>query len=187
MKAAIYVRVSLDKEADDPRFQDPANQVEPLKRKAEELGADISDIYIDRVTGGTSNRPEFIRMRMDAHQRKFNVLLVWSLDRFCREGIGPTFNYISDLHRYGVGVVSLQESWLDTRTGNKIGELLMAVISWVAEQERIRISERTKAGIRRRRAIGQWKGGRPAGSKDRKPRKKRGGGATNPEATPPLP
>jgi DNA invertase Pin-like site-specific DNA recombinase len=40
-------------------------------------------------------------------------------------------------------------------------------MTWVAGEERRKISERTKAGIAQRRAIGQWKGGRP--------RKERGG------------
>ena len=42
---------------------------------------------------------------------------------------------------------SLQESWLDT-SDSGMGELMIAILSWVAKQERLRISERTKAGLK---------------------------------------
>ncbi|KKL91780.1 hypothetical protein LCGC14_1891350, partial [marine sediment metagenome] len=45
--------------------------------------------------------------------------------------------------------------------------IILAIMSWMAAEERKKISDRTKAGIARRRAIGQWKGGRP--------KKKKGG------------
>jgi len=51
-----------------------------------------------------------------------------------------------------------------------MGTLLIAIFSWVAEQERKRISERTKAGLARSDKIP----GRPQGSKDKKQRKNLG-------------
>ena len=52
--------------------------------------------------------------------------------------------------------------------------IILAVMSWAADFERRKISERTKAGIQRQKNLGQYKGGRPKGSKDKKARKKRG-------------
>ena len=42
-----------------------------------------------------------------------------------------------------------------------MAEVVLAIMSWAASEERRKISERTKAGIARLKAKGQWKGGRP--------------------------
>ena len=104
-------------------------------------------------------------------QRKFNVIIVWRLDRFSREGINAVLGYIQKLKDRGIGLKSQQEAWVDTSENNPMSEMIISIFAWVAQEERRKISERTKAGIQRRRNIGQWKGGRPKGSKDKKPRK----------------
>lgn len=168
MKAAIYVRVS--KTSED--LQNPENQIVPLENLAEALGMEICEIYVDRTTGSTSNRPSFQRMMKDAFAMKFDVILIWSLDRFSREGILQTLNYIETLNNYGIRLKSLQDSWLDTKDQSTVN-LMLAILSWVAKQERERIIERTNAGLERARKQGK-KLGRPKGSKDKKKRKKRG-------------
>lgn len=52
---------------------------------------------------------------------------------------------VLELDRIGVKVVSVRESWLDT--GGPVRNLLIAIFSWCAEQERNRLVERTKAGL----------------------------------------
>ena len=99
-------------------------------------------------------------MMNDALSRQFSGIIVWKLDRFSREGIIPTMSYIKQLKDRGIFLKSLTESWLDTQNEG-ITDVVLAIMSWAAAEERKKISERTKAGIARRRAIGQWKGGRP--------------------------
>ena len=99
-------------------------------------------------------------MMNDALARQFSGIIVWKLDRFSREGIIPTMAYIKQLKERGIFLKSLTESWLDTQNDG-ITDVVLAIMSWAAAEERKKISERTKAGIARRRAIGQWKGGRP--------------------------
>ena len=164
---AIYLRVS---KADDS--QDPQNQLEPLRKFADTLGLEIINEYVDYDSGGSANRPQFQQMLKDAKSHKFDMILVWSLDRFSREGISNTLSYLKTLKQTSVGLKSLQESWLDT-SDKGIGELLIAIMSWVAKQERERISQRTKAGLRRTKENGT-KLGRPKGSKDKGRRKKSG-------------
>ena len=76
---------------------------------------------------------------------------------------------VSKLSRYGVKVLSYQESW--TEAPGELGELLFAIAGWVARMESQRRSERTKAGLARARAHGK-RLGRPPGSKDRRKRRK---------------
>ena len=57
-----------------------------------------------------------------------------------------------DLDRRGIETVSVQEPWLDT--GGPVRELLIAIFSWIAEQERARLIERTNAGLDRAKRKG---------------------------------
>lgn len=161
MRVALYARVSMDEGAEDKRFQDPENQLQPLREYCKARGFQVVKEYVDKASGGDCNRPEFKWMYREAYQRKFDAIVVWKLDRFSRERMSNTLSYLQNLRRWGVGVISMTESWLDTTAENPTGELLLAVFAWMAAEERRKISERTRAGIARRRAIGQWKGGRP--------------------------
>ena len=161
-KAVIYARVSTEEQNLD-------NQIELLKNLSTEQNCKVSHVYTDKVSGGSANRPQFQQMLKDARLRKFDVIYIWSLDRFSREGINNTLSYLKLLKSQGVSLKSMQEGWLDT-SDDGMGELLIAIFSWVAKQERLRISERTKAGLARSKK----KPGRPKGKKDNKPRNKAG-------------
>jgi len=87
----------------------------------------------------------------DAHRGAFDVLVVWTLDRFGRSMTGNLAAVLA-LDAAGVQLVSVQETWLDT--SGPVRPLLIAVFSWVAEQERARLIERTNAGLARARAKG---------------------------------
>jgi DNA invertase Pin-like site-specific DNA recombinase len=162
IRVALYARVSLDEtNKDDRRYQEPENQLEPLRQWARSQNWYIIEEYIDRASGADHNRPNFQRMMNDAMKFDFSVILVWKLDRFSREGISHTLAYLTKLKKRGIAVKSLSESWLDTSSDNPMSEVIIAIMSWAASEERRKISERTKAGIQRLRNIGQWKGGRP--------------------------
>jgi DNA invertase Pin-like site-specific DNA recombinase len=98
-------------------------------------------------------------MLEDARRGVFSVLVVWALDRFGRSMVG-NLQAVLELDRIGVQVVSVREPWLDT--GGPVRSLLVAIFSWVAEQERARLGERTRAGLDRARARGIRLGRPPA-------------------------
>jgi len=149
MRVAIYCRCSTDE-----KRQDINNQLEPLRKYAESLSLNITREYIDYASGGDSNRPQFQLMLQEARRKEFDVILIWALDRFSREGILNTLSYLKTLKQHNVALKSLQESWLDTRDSG-MGELLIAIFSWVAQQERQRISERIKAGLKGKHNVGK--------------------------------
>lgn len=156
MKVAIYARVSLDAGADTGQFQDPENQLMPLREYAKRQNWEAVE-FIEKASGG-SNRPIFRAMLGQAMQLRFNGILVWSLDRFSREGILDTLSYIRRLRDRGVWVRSLKEEWLDS--SGPFAELMLAQFAWFAEFERRKISERTKGALAKRKALG-IKLGRP--------------------------
>ena len=85
-------------------------------------------------------------------------MLFWSLDRFSREGVRETLNHLERLDNYGVGYRSFTEQYLDSCGLFK--DAVLAMLAVVAKQERVRLSERTIAGLQRARKAGRV-GGRP--------------------------
>src|SRR5260370_25695762 len=99
-------------------------------------------------------------MMTDARRGAFDVLLVWSLDRFGRSMAGNVNDALA-LYAVGVKLVIVRDPWLDT--GGPVRDLLLAIFSWVAEQELRRLVERTRAGVERARALGT-RSGKPIGA-----------------------
>jgi len=167
MKVAIYARVSLEEgNKEDRRYQEPENQLEPLREWAKTQNWEVFNEYVDRCSGADHNRPNFQKMINDGMLLKYNTILVWKLDRFSREGISHTLAYIQKLKGRSIAIKSMTESWLDTSNDNPMSEVVIAIMSWVAAEERRKISERTKLGIQRRKNLGIWKGGRPKKEND---------------------
>ena len=86
---AIYARVSTR-----DKGQTNDNQLLELRAFAERLGYSIYREYHDQESDGTAERPQFQQLLLDAHQRRFDVVLFWSLDRFSREGVTETLNHL---------------------------------------------------------------------------------------------
>jgi DNA invertase Pin-like site-specific DNA recombinase len=107
--AAIYARVSTRNKG-----QTNDNQLLELRAFAERLGYPIYQEYCDRESGGMAERPAFRQLFLDAHQRRFEVVLFWSLDRFSREGVGETLNHLQRLNMAGVQFKSFTEQYLDS-------------------------------------------------------------------------
>lgn len=156
---AIYARVSTK-----DKGQDVENQLRELRAFADSSGWVIAREYIDHESAKHGDRAQFQRMLTDATKRKFKAVLVWALDRFTREGIEQTFEYVRRLKAEGVDFISYTEAHF--RTTGPAGELMLAVAAWIAKQERIRISERTKAGMETARRKGKVLG-RPVKAIDR--------------------
>lgn len=160
-RVGIYARVSTR-----DKGQDVENQLIQLREYCENQQWVIAHEYIDHDTAKHGIRDEYRQLFEDASRRKFNVVLVWALDRFTREGIQETFAYIDKLKKFGVLFESYSEPHF--RTTGPAGELMLAVAAWIAKQERLRISERTKAGMERARRHGEVLGApRKAHRKDR--------------------
>jgi DNA invertase Pin-like site-specific DNA recombinase len=142
--------------------QDPENQLAELRAYAARAEWEIAE-YVDYETGKHSDRDSLNRLFDDASRRKFDVLLVWALDRLTREGIGETFQYLKKLKGFGVSFESYSEPQFRTTGpyGDMFAELLIALAAWFAKQERLRISERTTAGLERARKEGRIGGRRP--------------------------
>ena len=148
MRAGIYARISTK-----DKGQDAENQLAQLREFALRQGWDITKEYVDETTGGTSDRAAFQAMFQDASKCRFDVLLFWSLDRLSREGVLETLQHLNRLTSYGIQWRSYAEQYLDS-TGI-FRDAVIGILAAIAKQEKVRISERTKAGLERARRQGK--------------------------------
>ena len=148
MKTAIYARVSLK----DGR-QDVDNQLRLLREYATREGLEVVTEFVDYGSGGNGNRDQFKAMFDAAAKRRFSLLLFFSLDRLSREGTLQTLQYLQRLTACGVGYKSLTETYLDSM--GPFSDVVISVLSCIARQERLRVGQRTVAGLLRARAEGK--------------------------------
>jgi DNA invertase Pin-like site-specific DNA recombinase len=152
MKIAIYARCSTLK-------QDTENQLAQLRDFATKQDWTIFREYVDYESGSKADRAQFQQMFADASKRKFDLLMFWALDRLSREGVLQTLTHLNRLESYGVGFRSFTEPFFDSCGVFK--DAVISIMATLAKQERVKRSERTRAGLARVRAAGRTLG-RPA-------------------------
>jgi len=150
-RTAIYARVSTRE-----RGQDTQNQLHQLRGFAARQGWLIVSEFVDYESGSTDDRDQFRAMFQAASRRQFDVLLFWSLDRFSREGVFETLTHLNRLTGYGVHYRSFTEQWFDSC--GIFRDAVISIMATLAKQERVRISERTRAGLERARREGKTLG-----------------------------
>src|ERR1700756_5209628 len=157
VRAAIYARVSTLNGS-----QDSSMQTRELEEYCQRKEWQVFDTYVDNgFSGKKDSRPELNRMMQDAHERRFDVVVVWRFDRFARS-VSHLLRALDTFNSLGVQFVSLSEQ-VDTSTPT--GKMIFTVLGAVAELERNLIVERVRAGLRHARAKGK-RLGRPRKSVD---------------------
>ncbi len=146
MRVLIYTRVSKSS-------QESENQLLQLQSYCKLMNYQIVDCITDKKSGSDPSRDGFQRIFEMASRREFDLLLFWALDRFSREGTRKTLYYLSMLESYGVSFKSFTEQYIDSSGIFK--DAIISIISTLAKQERLRISERVKAGLDRSRSKGK--------------------------------
>ncbi|GAB6169547.1 recombinase family protein [Clostridium carnis] len=128
------------------------------------LEIDERDVYIDKASGKDFNRPEWMALKRTI--RESDNLYIKSLDRLGRnkEGILEEWKW---LIQNKINVVVLDMPILDTRkykdldgVGDLITSLVLQILAWLAQEEKININQRQKEGIRSAKSRG-IKFGRP--------------------------
>ena len=134
--AAIYARVSTQ----DQNFM---LQTTELRDYADRMGWNVVE-YSEKQSS-VKRRPVLDSLMRDARARKFDVVIVWKLDRFARS-LSQLMENITLLDSFGVRFISTTQS-LDTEKTNPMGRLMLHVMGAFAEFERALIVERVCAGI----------------------------------------
>jgi DNA invertase Pin-like site-specific DNA recombinase len=152
-RCVIYARCST-------RDQDTDNQVAQLRDYATRQQWVVIAEVVDVCSGGKDAKERQLdRVFAMAHRREFDLLLFWALDRFSREGSRKTIHYFTVLDEAGVDWHSYSEPYISSLGIFK--DAIIAILSALAKQEKVRISERTKAGLERTRRVNGTRLGRP--------------------------
>lgn len=163
MIAALYIRNSTTE-----LKQNPETQLLPLKQYCQDRQIDY-EVFQEFASGAKESRPELDAMMQGIRARKFNIVLVWRLDRLGRS-LKHLLQLIEEFRNKDVKFISLMEGF-DTTTAQ--GELFFHIAASFAQFERQLIKERINAGLDRARLEGKPLG-RPKGKKDTRQRRKSG-------------
>ena len=158
MRAALYARVSTH-----DKGQDPEAQLAEMREYCRRMGWEIYREYVDYESGSKVEREEFQEMLNDARLKKFDILLVWKLDRLARS-MKQLIETLDNLRAWNIEFKVITQD-IDTTTPH--GKLLFHIIAAFAEFERELIRERVRAGIAKAKKKGV-KVGRPPRELDRK-------------------
>ena len=156
-RVCLYCRVSKSS-------QSVERQISELEIVASRNGWEIVDRYIDHgISGskGRDGRPELDRMMKDSNKRKFDVVMVWSIDRLGRS-LQHLIEILNDLNAKNVDLYFDQQS-IDSTVPT--GKLMFSLIGAFAEFEKSIIRERVLSGLESARKKGRI-GGRPTNLTD---------------------
>ena len=149
-QVVIYGRCSTDK-------QTVSNQLNDLREVANRSGWEVIDQYLDEgISGskGRDKRPEFDRLLKDANRKKFDGILVWSVDRLGRS-LQHLVSFLNDIQVKDIDLYIHQQG-IDTAT--MTGKMMFQMCGVFAEFERNIIRERVKSGLDRAKKSGKTLG-----------------------------
>lgn len=136
---AIYARVSTPKQFNNYSLEE---QIRICRERCEMMGWKVRYLFKDVITAQNTDRPMFTKMIEGAKNGKFDVLVFWRLDRFCRSLVDAV-KVEKELEGYGVALHSVTEQ-IDTTTA--VGRFNFRNLASAAELERDLIKERTRMG-----------------------------------------
>lgn len=151
---AVYIRVSTDMQVEDGFSIE--GQRSRLASFVESQDWGIYDFYVDDgYSAKDLKRPDMQRMLQDMEQKKFDVVLVYKLDRLTRS-VGDLHSLLKTFDLYGVKFKSATEIF---ETTTAMGRFFITLVGAMAEWERGTISERVRFGIEQMVSEGKRPGG----------------------------
>jgi len=142
MLVSIYIRVSTEEQAKEGYSL--TTQREYLEDYAKREGYEVYKIYSDDgISGYSERRPALQELLQDAKLRRFDLVIVYKIDRFSRN-LKDLLNLVDELSNSGVGFKSATEPF-DTTTS--AGKLMFQQLGSFAEFERNRLAERVMPGM----------------------------------------
>lgn len=154
-KVAIYCRVSTTEQAEEGYSIDEQNI--KIREYCEREGHEIYNLYEDRGISGKNitNRPGIKQLLQDATENKFDLVIVWKLNRISRKLL-DILNIVELLNKHNIAFRSLTENF-ETETPS--GKLQLNIMGAIGEFERETIAENVKMGLLARAKEGRWNGG----------------------------
>lgn len=150
-KVALYARVSTDK-------QTVENQLNELRAVADRMGYTIVQEFTDiGISGAKAKRPALDLMMKMATQRKFDMVMCWSIDRLGRS-LQNLIEILNELESMKIDLFFHQQA-IDTST--PMGKMVFSILGALGAYERELIRERVISGLQTAKSKGV-KLGRPS-------------------------
>jgi len=156
MKAVIYTRVSTEDQANNGISLDA--QVAACTQYAVAHNLQVDEVIVDTMSGKSIERPGFQKLLKLISGRKIGHLIAMKLDRLSRNTI-DTLHLLNLLSQKQVELHLADSGRVDSTSAD--GELMMTLRAGFAQAERRKISERTKAALDRKKALGHRVSGKP--------------------------
>jgi putative DNA-invertase from lambdoid prophage Rac len=126
----------------------------PLREFAAAQGWDVVGEFIDYAPAtDLRGRKQWRALLDQAGKRKLGLIVVWKLDRAFRSVLDAA-NTVDQLRRWGCGLRSYSEPWLDTSGTSPVANLMFTIMTGFAEFERSLIAEHVRAGMARAKQQG---------------------------------
>ncbi len=155
---AIYIRVSTGQQVEEGRS--PESQLQDMKAYCQRRGWEVIAIYRDEgLSGRLSNRPGLQQLLIDARAGKFDVVMVYYINRFYRK-LESLLSTMKLLRNCGVSFVSINE---DIDFTSKWGKLILNLLGTLAEIYVDELSELTSRGKEQRAIEGNYNDSIPTG------------------------
>ena len=153
MRVALYPRVSGHEQEDNYSIPE---QIERMKKYCESRDWMVYKIYTDSgYSGSNTNRPGLPSLIKDSESGKFDMVLVYKLDRLSRSQKDVLYLVEDVFDKHGVYFSSMTENF-DTST--PFGKAILGILAVFAQLEREQIKERTMMGKDSRAQEGKWHG-----------------------------
>lgn len=151
-RVCAYARVSTDSRKQGESLENQISSYERSLKSNPEY--EFVGVFADQgISGFSRNRPEFQRMVQMAKDGQIDLIITKSISRFARN-TAVLLETVRELRLIGVAVYFEKEN-IDTLDAK--GEVLLTILSSLAQDESRNISENSTWGIRKRFEIGQHK------------------------------
>lgn len=148
--AVAYIRVSS-------RGQSLESQRSAIEQAAAARGATITKWYEEKLSASTICRPALAELRTDVRSGSVRRVFCFRIDRLTRSGIRDTLAIVEEFRANGCRIETVADGFSLDGPG---ADIVLAVLAWAAQMERLALGERISAARSRIEAAGgAW--GRP--------------------------
>ena len=149
-KVAIYSRVSTEEQAKEGLSVEA--QVDKCKSFCDAREWEVFKVYKDAgFSAGSLNRPALELLLRDAQEKRFDIILVYKIDRFSRK-LKDLITILEELKAQGINFTSVTEQ-IDTTSA--MGEAFFQIIGVFAQLERGMVKERVQLSFDRKISLGE--------------------------------
>lgn len=153
-RVCVYLRISTDEDHQPTSLRTQRERLERYCQAMEDWR--VVHAFEDQASGVTLDRPGLMQALGLARERRFDLLLVYRVDRLSRK-VRELAGLAEELDRLGIILKSATEPF---DTGSAAGRMMLQMLGVFAEFEHATIVDRVTAGLERRVREGRWMSGR---------------------------